>query len=142
MIFNIHLLGQFNLQANNHPLELPSRPAQSLLAYLVLNAGVTHRREKLASLLWPESSETNARSYLRQALWRIRKSLGSASLTWQDYLQINDISVTFNSQSAYWLDAELIVMPTGSQSVEEMIEIVSFYQGELLPGFYEEWIVF
>jgi DNA-binding SARP family transcriptional activator/predicted ATPase len=141
MSFKIYLLGQFSLQANNLPLELPSRSAQSLLAYLVLHAGVSHRRETLANLLWPETSETNARGYLRQALWRIRKSLGSGSLAWQDYLQINDISVTFNSLSDYWLDADLIVQPTGSQTVEEMIEILNLFQGELLPGFYNEWIV-
>ena len=68
MGLRIFLLGQFKLQTNDITIELPSRPAQSLLAYLVLNAGVTHRREKLASLLWPEATETNARSYLRQAL--------------------------------------------------------------------------
>ena len=72
MSLKIHLLGQFKLQANNLAIELPSRSAQSLLAYLALNAGVTQRREKLAGLLWPEATETNARSYLRQALWRIR----------------------------------------------------------------------
>ena len=79
MTLKIYLLGQFKLQAcvqqaDDQPIELPSRPAQSLLAYLALNAGVTQRREKLANLLWPDTSESNARSYLRQALWRIRKS--------------------------------------------------------------------
>ena len=103
----ITLLGQFKLQADDLPIELPSRPAQSLLAYLALNAGVSQRREKLASLLWPEATETNARSYLRQALWRIRKSLQSGSLNWDDYTQISDISVTFNDQSDYWLDADI-----------------------------------
>jgi len=41
MGLKITLLGQFKLQANDLPIELPSRPAQSLLAYLALNAGVT-----------------------------------------------------------------------------------------------------
>jgi len=48
MGLRIFLLGQFKLQAEDRLIELPSRPAQSLLAYLALNAGVTHRREKLA----------------------------------------------------------------------------------------------
>ena len=102
MSLKIYLLGQFRLQADDLLIELPSRPAQSLLAYLALNAGVTHRREKLASLLWPEASETNARSYLRQALWRIRKALESASLPGEDYLETNDISITFIARSDYW----------------------------------------
>ena len=109
MTLNIFLLGQFKLQAKDLWFELPSRPAQSLLAYLALNAGVTHRREKLASLLWPEAEEGNARSYLRQALWRIRKSLESVSLAWQDFLQLTDIDVCFDDTSDYWLDADRIL---------------------------------
>jgi len=73
MSLEIYLLGQFKLKSNDLPVELQSRPAQSLLAYLALNAGVTHRREKLAGLLWSEAPESNARSYLRLALWRIRR---------------------------------------------------------------------
>jgi predicted ATPase/DNA-binding SARP family transcriptional activator len=141
MSFKIYLLGQFKLQANDLPIELPSRPAQSLLAYLVLNAGVTQRREKLASLLWPEATETNARSYLRQALWRLRKTLESGSLSWEDYLNISDISVTFDKLADYWLDTEYLLETAAAQPVEEMIENVRLYRGELLPGFYDEWIV-
>ena len=141
MSLKIHLLGQFKLQANNFAIELPSRSAQSLLAYLALNAGVTQRREKLAGLLWPEATDTNARSYLRQALWRMRKSLESGSLTWEDYLKISDISVTFDDQSECWLDVDILLQPAEAGTVEEIIEIISLYRGELLPGFYDEWIV-
>ena len=75
MSLKIYLLGQFSLRAGEKPLTLPSRPAQSLLAYLALHAGTTHRRERLSGLLWPEAAESNARAYLRQAIWRIRKAL-------------------------------------------------------------------
>ncbi len=141
MSLKIYLLGQFKLQANDLAIELPSRSAQSTLAYLALNAGVTQRREKLAGLLWPEATETNARSYLRQALWRIRKSLENGSLSWEDYLQISDISVTFDDQSEYWLDADILLQSAEAGTVEEIIEIISLYRGELLPGFYDEWVV-
>jgi DNA-binding SARP family transcriptional activator len=109
MTLKIFLLGQFKLQANELLFELPSRPAQSLLAYLALNAGVTQRREKLAYLFWPEASETNARSYLRQALWRIRKSLESGSLAWENYLKLSDIDIYFDETAEYWLDADFIL---------------------------------
>lgn len=141
MTLKIYLLGQFRLQANDLPVELPSRPAQSAMAYLALNAGVTQRREKLSSLLWPEASEANARAYLRQALWRIRKSFQKASLIWEDYLKISDISVNFRRQCDYWLDAEQLLYPLETSSVEQIVEIVELYNGELLPGFYDEWVV-
>jgi len=141
MSLRIYLLGQFKLLAGTDTIELSSRPAQSVLAYLALNPGITYRREKLSSLIWPETSDRNARSYLRQALWRIRKSIESVSLEWQDYLQISDISVTFNDLSDYWLDAEALLKTTKTETIEQLIEIVNLYRGELLPGFYDEWVV-
>jgi predicted ATPase/DNA-binding SARP family transcriptional activator len=141
MGLRIYLLGQFKLKSDDRPIELPSRPAQSLLAYMALNAGVTHRREKLASLLWPEASESNARSYLRQALWRIRKALESTSLSGEDFLQISDISVTFKEHSDYWLDAAILLRAAEEKSLKELTETASLYRGELLPGFYDEWVV-
>jgi DNA-binding SARP family transcriptional activator/predicted ATPase len=141
MGFKIFLLGQFKLQADDQRIELPSRPAQSLLAYLALNAGVTHRREKLAALLWPDATENNARGYLRQALWRIRKSLESGSLSGEDFLQISDISITFDDQSDFWLDAASILETAESISINGLTNTLSLYRGELLPGFYDEWVI-
>lgn len=141
MALKIYLLGQFKLVVNERQLELPSRPAQSLLAYLALNAGITQRRERLASLLWPDANESSARGYLRQALWHVRKALGSEPLNWEDYLQISNISITFDTRSDYWLDAQLLLGAVDDHPVEEMIEVVRFYRGELLPGFYDEWVV-
>jgi DNA-binding SARP family transcriptional activator/predicted ATPase len=141
MGLKIYLLGQFKLLADERRIELTSRPAQSLLAYLTLNAGVNQRREKLAALLWPEATESNARSYLRQALWRIRKALESASLSGEDFLTISDISVTFNQDSDYWLDAAILLQTAEDKSLVELSETASLYRGELLPGFYEEWVV-
>jgi DNA-binding SARP family transcriptional activator/ABC-type oligopeptide transport system ATPase subunit len=136
----IFLLGQFKLTANNLPIELSSRPAQSMLAYLALNAGITHRREKLAGLLWCDATESNARGYLRQALWRIHKCLESGLLHWEDYLHVSEISVTFNDQADYWLDVGQLLEPEQGRSLEEIIADVSLYKGEFLPGFYDEWV--
>jgi len=137
----MYLLGQFDVHADDLPIKLSSRPAQSLLAYLALNAGVTQRREKLAGLLWPEATESNARSYLRQALWRIRKSFETASVSWEDYLRINDINVVMDNQAEFWLDAERLQQPLEKQSTEDLIQILKLYRGELLPGFYDEWVL-
>ena len=47
----------------------------SLLAYLALEPG-PHGREELATLLWGESSDADARASLRQALKHLRDALG------------------------------------------------------------------
>ena len=80
-MLEVRMLGQFEVRKKGEPVLIPSRPAQSLVAYLIFTAGIAHRREKLAGMIWPESSEENARSNLRQALWRARKALDSNELT-------------------------------------------------------------
>jgi predicted ATPase/DNA-binding SARP family transcriptional activator len=141
MLLKIYLLGQFRLVAGDQPLELRSRRAQSLLAYLAMTAGMTHRRERLAGLLWPEATDSNARSYLRQALWRIRKALDSALTTCDDYLLVNDVSMTFDASSSYWLDVDQLLGAGETESIEKLLVSVRLYRGELLPGFYDEWIL-
>jgi WD40 repeat protein/basic membrane lipoprotein Med (substrate-binding protein (PBP1-ABC) superfamily)/DNA-binding SARP family transcriptional activator len=142
-MLKVYLLGQFKIEANSEPVEIPSRPAQSLLAFLILNSGTNYRREKLAGLFWPDASEANARGYLRQALWRIRKAFEGASVQWQDYLQINEISISFITKANYWVDAAIILnrREASAWQVPDLVEALELYRGELLPGFYDEWVV-
>jgi DNA-binding SARP family transcriptional activator/predicted ATPase len=134
-MLEVKLLGQFEIALDGQSLEIPSRPAQSLLAFLMLNRGAAHRREKLAGLLWPDSSESNARNNLRQALWRIRKMIGDG------YLVADKVSVSFSAEKDYWLDAQILETAAGGNAPVEVLErAVSVYEGELLPGFYDQWV--
>jgi DNA-binding SARP family transcriptional activator len=56
-------------------LLLPTRKTEALLAYLALPLGQAHPREKLASRLWGDMPDAQARGNLRNALSRIRKAL-------------------------------------------------------------------
>ncbi len=82
-MLEINLLGRFEVHPDGKAAMLDSRPAQALLAYLVLQPGTAQPREKLAGVLWPDSAEENARANLRHALWRLRKAIGNK------YLQID-----------------------------------------------------
>jgi DNA-binding SARP family transcriptional activator len=53
----------------------PSAKALALLSYLALEPG-PHTREELAGLLWGESSDTEARASLRQAVKHLRSQVG------------------------------------------------------------------
>ncbi len=135
-MLKVYLLGQFNVLRNEEAVEIPSRPAQSLLAYLMLTAGTAHRREKLAGLLWPEANEENARSNLRHALWRLRKAIGGG------YFISDKISVTFSTDPGCWLDANILIQEDSENgSTDELVDTISVYGGELLPGFYDDWVV-
>ena len=139
-MLEVRLLGRFDIQYKMKPVLISSRPAQSLFAYLILNAGTSHRREKLAGLLWPDSLEETARDNLRHALWRMRKALEAGSAA--SFLQADDVAISFQESSDYWLDAAELENVSENASADELIGILSNYRGELLPGFYEEWVMF
>jgi predicted ATPase/DNA-binding SARP family transcriptional activator len=82
-------------------------------------------------LLWPDSSDQNARKNLRQALWRLRKAIGD------HYLLIDSNSLAFNSSSDHWLD----IAQLEDEAEQDLESIVSVYEGELLPGFYNDWVL-
>ncbi len=135
-MLEVRLLGQFSLQRDGQPLEIPSRPAQSLFSYLILNRGVSHRRERLAGMFWPDSLESSARNNLRQALWRIRKSIEDEN---HRYITSDRFHVAFDPNAETWLDVDVLM-----QELEESAPVdewVAVYKGELLPGFYDEWVV-
>lgn len=138
-MLEVRLLGSFEVKHKKKIINISSRPAQSLFAYLILNAGTGYRREKLAGLFWPDTTEESARDYLRHALWRIRKALESASST--RFLHADDLTIKLEASSDYWLDVAALEMVSDSASAEELIAVLSEYQGELLPGFYDEWVV-
>src|ERR1700751_258631 len=48
---------------------------QSLLAYLILHGDTPQPRERLAFVLWPASSESQARTNLRQLLHHLKRAL-------------------------------------------------------------------
>jgi len=133
----IKLLGQFSVQVGGTPTEVGSRPAQALLAYLALNAGRPVRRERLAGLLWPESDESAARRNLRQALWQVRKGLGPAAAS----VAAGDLEVTLQPGADCWLDTAVLDAAGTEPATEALLAALAAYGGELLPGFYDEWVV-
>ncbi len=138
-MLQIRLLGQFDIRLDGRRILVPSRAGQSLLAYLVLTAGTAHRREKLAGILWPDFAEDTARKNLRHELWRIRKAFSAQQSTPVNFLLTDEFTIAFNREAEYWLDAAQLERP--ELDLGSLISNLSLYQGELLPGFYEDWIV-
>src|SRR5215510_1758003 len=77
---HLNLLGGFEVRLEpGLPLTFRTQKAQALLAYLALPLGRAHRREKLAALLWGAMRDEQARTSLRQALYDLRKNLGTGA---------------------------------------------------------------
>src|SRR2546428_10217367 len=70
------LLGGFQARlVPGGPINLPTRKAKVLLAYLALPAGKPHARDQLAALLWGDVPESQSRGSLRKALFWLRQAL-------------------------------------------------------------------
>jgi len=138
-MLQIRLLGQFDVRIDGKRVAISSRAGQSLLAYLVLTAGTPHRREKLSGMFWPDTSDENSRKNLRNELWRIRKAISAQQSNESEYLLADEFTLTFNHDAEYWLDVSQMERP--DLDLQSLTSNLSLYQGELLPGFYDDWII-
>src|SRR5579872_4385512 len=69
------LFGRFTLTVGGQPLKIVSKKGKALLAYLALQPDHAASREKLATLLWGERPDRQARLSLRQCIMALRSSL-------------------------------------------------------------------
>src|SRR5205814_1197101 len=118
---------------------------QSLLAYLVLRRGVPQARQSLAFLLWPESSEAQARTNLRTLLHRLRAALPGAD----DFLSQDPQAVAWLPGTGYRLDVDEFeaALQAASSAPDDATARVALerandlYQGELFPESYDDWVL-
>jgi len=76
----LKLFGEFELRrAGGQAIDLPAQKERALLAVLALPPGAIHSRDKLASLLWSDRGDAQARDSLKHALYRLRQCLRPAS---------------------------------------------------------------
>ena len=79
-ILEIRLLGMPQVEIDGAPIEVDTRKATALLAYLAIMPGPVSR-EVIAALLWPDSDGEDARAALRRTLSTLRKALNGDWLT-------------------------------------------------------------
>ena len=71
------ILGSFSLRdAADREIAVRSRKNRALLAILALSTNRTTTRERIATLLWGDHGDEQARASLRQSLAVLRKELG------------------------------------------------------------------
>ena len=79
---SLRLLGAFAIEANvgrSITLSVRAKKARGLLAYLAMQPECRARREELATLLWGNTIDAQARHSLRQCLNSLRQDLSAAS---------------------------------------------------------------
>lgn len=142
----VRLLGGFELVRGGQVLDqLPLRAARSLLAFLVLNRERAHTRDLLAGTFWPDFDEARARKRLSQALWQVQTSLGEDD--GQRYLIGTPDTIRFNPEADFWLDVDVFEETLEeaddadrSEQTKALERAVDLYRGDLLAGFYDDWL--
>ena len=137
------LLGGFQAQLGaGAPLVLPTRKTQALLAYLALPLGQAHAREKLATLLWGDMADAQARGNLRHALSRIRKNLPAGV---RPGLVLDGPTVALDP-SAVEVDVAEFERLVADGRPSALEQVGGLYRGDLLAGLalterpFEEWL--
>lgn len=129
------LLGGFDLRRGDAPLPpLDSARAESLLAYLLLHRDAPQPRAHLAFLLWPDSTEPQARTNLRHVLHNLRRALPDADR----YLDVRPRSLQWRADAPLWLDVVAFEEAVAEGRWETAVEA---YSGDLLEGWADEWVV-
>lgn len=134
----ISLLGGFQLEDEGAAIVLPEG-AQRLLAFLALQGRLV-RRPVAAGILWPVATEVRASSSLRTALARLPDAAGAAVTATARELGLSDrVSVDLWDLRA--LAHQLLVPPDLSLASQPGPEAVSALSAELLPDWYEDWVL-
>lgn len=132
---DVRLLGRFRLRAGSGEVALPPA-AQRMIAFLALREHPP-LRPHVAGQLWPESSEEQALASLRSTLWRLRRLGCPVVEAHAGHVRLVDgVGVDVDGVVAR---ARRIL--DDSATLADGDDDPSRLGGELLPGWWEDWIV-
>ena len=124
------------------PVPLAQRKAQALLAYLAVPVGHFRPRVDLATLLWGEADDADARNSLRQTLFLIRRALPGAGA---NHLMVRRDAVALQP-SAVRVDVSHFERRIAEGTPEALEGVLALYRGDFLHGFvldapgFAEWM--
>jgi DNA-binding SARP family transcriptional activator/class 3 adenylate cyclase/predicted ATPase len=93
----LSLFGPPRLERDGQPVNLGRRKAMAMLAYLALTAK-PHSRDTLATLFWPDVSQSRARGNLRRLLSDLNREIGAGLLGGEGE------NIFLNAEEGLWVD--------------------------------------
>ena len=143
----IRLFGGPAVQLGERPLPpLTSGRSTALLAHLALHRDGPIPRQRLSFLLWPDSTEAQARTNLRKALHVLRRELPDL----ERYLSVSSRSIHWREDADCWIDVEAFDQQLASVDLDAVDSearvaalqaAVDLHRGELLPDLYDDWAI-
>jgi DNA-binding SARP family transcriptional activator/tetratricopeptide (TPR) repeat protein len=145
-LLSVRLLGEQCIDGAGARTDRHSSRALALLGMLALHADAPQPRQHLAGLLWPDSTEAQARTNLRRELHYLRLMLGddtslvvgSTTLMWRDRPTCRVDVRAFARER----EQALAAAPAGDRDLmlSHAAAAVAEYRGDLMPGVYDEWV--
>lgn len=132
----LRLLGGFDLRLGD--VEQPTAPiGQRIVAWLALRERPAPRA-RIAGDLWPRADDVRARANLRSALWRLRE-------TAPDLLA--DSGAGLGIAASVGVDVRSLLVSArgliaGDRVGDDVDGLVGMLSGELLPGWYDDWLLY
>ncbi|MEM7333684.1 MAG: BTAD domain-containing putative transcriptional regulator [Chloroflexota bacterium] len=165
-MFNLRLLGSFESNLDDRTIQFRTDKIRALMAYLAVESSVPLSKQSLATLLWGNTDDKNARTNLRVSFHRLRQAIDKrASLPISsDLFESNrqTIQLVQNDDSNY-VQCDALLFDRLIQSCEShqhqdinfcspclsrLEQAVGLYQGEFLNGIiiddsemFDEWLL-
>lgn len=139
MSWRVHLLGDARLVNGERAItRFESRKVVALLARVALEPDRLHAREELAAILWPDADRRTGLERLRHILSSLQRqlSLPGGATTDNPLMQIDRHGIRLHREvvSSDVADFEARVRQ------RRYAEAQGLYTGDLLPGYYDDWI--
>ena len=141
----IRLFDGFSMDYAGAPVADLTERQQSLLVYLLLNAEQPQPRSQVAFLFWPDSTDAQAQTNLRQHLYHLRQAWPHfdrcVQVTAKTMQWLPDIPYTLDIEQFETLLRRAEAAPAPLECCRLLAEAIALYRGDLLPGCYEDWIL-
>lgn len=116
----------------------------ALLGYLAFHLHQAHPREALVEMLWRDAPLETGRHNLSMALSFLRDELNHSDafpviLATRHTVQLNPALVAVDALEFMALHARLATT-SAEERIERLAQITALYQGELMRGYYQDWI--
>jgi DNA-binding SARP family transcriptional activator len=147
-VLRIQLLGDFHLVYDGKSVtSVNSARLRSLLVYLLLHQHSPQLRQQIAFLFWPDTSEKQALTNLRQLLHHLRNALPDA----EQFLSIDAAALQWRTESPFVLDLneyedalkeakKFYQVQNTNSARDSLVRAVDLYRGSLVPSCYDDWI--
>jgi len=147
VVWTIQLLGGLRLTYREQVVTtVNTTRLQALLAYLALHTGVLQSREHLAFLFWPDSTEAQARTNLRQLLHHLRSALPDGG----QFIETDSQTILWRPTREFAIDVadfERAAIRAGEAENKgssapprkELEEAARLYTGDFMPGLLDDW---